>query len=134
MYESQGSEYGTLKYMKTYVDGFVLTIPKDKKAEYKKMAKEAALKWREFGALDYKECRIDDASPQWVTLTFPKMAKAKENEEVWFSFIVFASKKERNEANKKVMAYFDQKYADKPMLMPFDMKRMAYAGFNVEVE
>lgn len=120
--------------MKTYVDGFVLVIPKDKKAEYKKMAREAAKKWREFGALDYKECRIDDASPEWVTFTFPKMTKAKEEEEVWFSFIVFASKKDRTEINKKVMAYFDKKYADKPMNMPFDMKRMAYGGFVAEVE
>jgi uncharacterized protein YbaA (DUF1428 family) len=120
--------------MKTYVDGFVLVIPKEKKSAYKKMAREAAKKWREFGAIDYKECRADDVTPPHVTLTFPKMVKAKEDEEVWFSFIVFASKKERNEINEKVIAYFDKKYADKPMDMPFDMKRMAFGGFVVEVE
>ncbi len=120
--------------MKTYVDGFVLVIPAEKRNEYKKMAREASKVWRKFGALDYKECRADDVTPPGVTFTFPKMAKAKEGEEVWFSFIVFASKKERNEINKKVMAYFDKKYKDKPMNMPFDMKRMAFGGFAVEVE
>ena len=116
-----------------YVDGFVLSVPKSKKVEYKKIAKEASQVWKKFGAVDYKECRIDDTKPKWVTFTFPKMAKAKPSEEVWFSYIVFKSKTHRNSVNKNVMAYFDKKYMEKQMPMPFDMKRMAYAGFNVEV-
>lgn len=117
-----------------YVDGFVLVVPKENRAAYKKMAKEGAAIWKEYGALDYKECRADDMTPPNMTLTFPKMAKAKEGEEVWFSFVVFKSKTERNAINKKVMAYFEKKYADKDMPMPFDMKKMAYGGFMVEVE
>ncbi len=121
--------------MATYVDGFVLSIPKAKKAEYKKIAREAALVWKKFGALEYKECRANDMNPEGVTFTFPKMAKTKEDEEVWFSYIVFNSRAERNAINKKVMAYFDEKYADKKdMSMPFDMKRFAYGGFSTEVE
>ena len=116
-----------------YVDGFVLAIPKNKKEAYKKMAKEGRTTWMKFGALDYKECRADDMTPGRVVFTFPKMAKAKEGEEVWFSFITFTSKKHRNEVNKKVMAYFDKKYAGKNMDMPFDAKRFAYGGFTVEV-
>lgn len=117
----------------TYVDGFVISIPKEKRAEYKKIAKEAAEVWKKFGALDYKECRIDEEAPQWVTFTFPKMAKAKEGEEVWFSFIVFENKAARKKINKQVMEYFDMKYGD-VMQMPFDMKRMAYGGFKTEIE
>lgn len=98
------------------------------------MAAEANKVWRKFGALDYKECKIDDAAPKHVTFTFPKMAKAKPGEQVWFSFITFKSKKHRDQVNKKVMAYFDKKYEkEKNQSMPFDMKRMAYAGFTVEV-
>lgn len=119
--------------MAKYVDGFVLTIPKEKKDAYKKMAKEANTVWKKFGAIGYMECRADDMTPPQVKFTFPKMAKAKEGEEVWFSFITFNSKKERNEINKKVMEYFDKKYKDKEQDMPFDMKRMAYGGFTVEV-
>jgi alkaline phosphatase len=120
--------------MATYVDGFVLVIPKENRAAYKKMAKEASKVWKEFGALEYKECRGDDMEPNNVFFTFPKMGKAKENEEIWFSFIVFKSKKDRNVINKQVMAHFDKKYAGKDMPMPFDMKRFAYAGFKTEVE
>lgn len=117
----------------TYVDGFILSIPKKNKAKYKKMAQEALEVWTKFGALDYKECMIDDAKPKHVTLTFQKMAQPKPGEVVWFSFITFKSRKHRDEVNKKVMAYFDKKYAGKDMNMPFDMKRFAYAGFKVEV-
>lgn len=117
-----------------YVDGFVLVVPKTKVGVYKKMAMDAAKVWKKFGALDYKECMIDDVKPQWVTFTFPKMAKAKPTDTVWFSFIVYKSRKHRDQVNKKVMAHFDEKYKGKEdMPMPFDMKRMAYGGFTVKV-
>ncbi|HEY4488085.1 MAG TPA: DUF1428 domain-containing protein [Candidatus Paceibacterota bacterium] len=118
----------------TYVDGFVLTIPKKKAGAYRRMAAEAAKVWKRFGALDYKECVIDDAKPTFVTFTFGKMAKVKPSEQVWFSYIVYKSRAHRDAVNKKVMAHFDKKYKDKKdMPMPFDMKRMAYAGFKVVV-
>jgi len=118
-----------------YVDGFVLSVPKKNTAKYKRMAREGARVWKRFGALDYKECKITDARPdQCVTFTFPKMARAKPSEAVWFSFIVYRSRAHRNTVNKKVMAYFAKKYGKKPMQMPFDMKRFAYGGFKVEVD
>lgn len=116
----------------TYVDGFVIAIPKKNKAAYVKMAKEASLVWKQFGALDYKECVIDDAKPKGVTFTFPKMTQTKPTEAVWFSFIVYKSRSHRDAVNKKVMAYFAKKYG-KDMDMPFEMNRFAYAGFEVEV-
>jgi len=117
----------------SYIDGFVIPVPKKNAAAYKKMAKEAMGVWKKFGALDYKECMIDDAKPEFVTFTFPKMAKTKPDETVWFSFITYKSRAHRDAVNKKVMAYFDKKYGKDKMPMPFDMKRFAYGGFNVEV-
>lgn len=117
----------------TYIDGFVISIPKKNTAKYKKMAREGLKAWMKFGALDYKECIIDTAHPKGVTFTFGKMAKTKPNEATWFSFITYKSKAHRDAVNKKVMAYFAKKYANAPMDMPFDMKRFAYAGFRVEV-
>ena len=117
-----------------YVDGFVLVVPKKRVAEDRKMARDAGKMWMKYGALEYKECQLEDANPKWVTFTFPKMTKAKPNETVWFSYIVYKSKKHRDQVNKKVMAEMDkqaEKY--KNMSMPFDMKRMAYGGFKVEV-
>lgn len=117
-----------------YVDGFVFSVPREREAEYKKMAREAARVWKRFGALDYKECVAADVHPEHVTFTFPKMAKTKEGEAVWFSYVVYRSKKHRDEVVASVMAYFDKKYKDKGMQdMPFDMKRFATGGFKVEV-
>ena len=116
-----------------YVDGFVLVVPKNKISNYKKMAQLGAKIWKKYGALDYKECMIDDAKPAHVTFPFSKMMKLKKNETVWFSYIVFRSRKHRDQINAKVMkdtSMNDPMYAD----MPMDMKRFAYAGFKVIVD
>lgn len=119
-----------------YVDGFVISIPKKNTAKYKKMAREGLDMWMKFGALDYKECIGDDLSPDtggMKTWSFPGMVKPKKDETVWFSFITYKSRKHRDAVNKKVMEYFNKKYAEGQMEMPFDMKRFARGGFKVEV-
>lgn len=121
--------------MAHYIDGFVLVVPKKKLAAYRKMAQMGARVWKKHGALDYKECVIDDAKPEHVTFTFPKMAKAKPGEVVIFSYILYKSRADRNRINPKVMKdpiMNNPKYANMPM--PFDMKRMAFAGFSVLVD
>lgn len=125
--------------MAKYVDGFVLVIPKDKTEEYKKMAEGGREMWMKYGALEYYECRGDDLVPQEMggekPRAFTEMAGAKSGETVWFSFIVFKSKAHRDEVNAKVMAAMNEQMAEyKDMAMPFDAKRMAYGGFQVEVE
>lgn len=118
-----------------YVDGFVLAIPKKNVEAYTKMAKMAGKVWKKHGALEYKECMIEDAKPKWITLTFGKMIKAEPTDTVWFSFIVYKSRKHRDRVNAKVMKDSEmnsEKWKDKPM--PFDMKRMAYAGFAAVVD
>jgi len=121
-----------------YVDGFVLIVPKKNFAAYKKMAAAAGKIWRKHGALDYKECMGDDMVPSMGGMraqTFPKMAKCKRGEAVWFSFIVYKSRAHRDKVNKDVMKEFEKNYPewkDKPM--PFDMKRFAYGGFKVVVD
>ena len=121
-----------------YVDGFVLVVPKKKLAEYRKMAEIGKKMWMKYGALDYKECVGDDLNIKPMggmkTLSFIKMAKAKPTENVWFSFIVYKSKKHRDEVNAKVMKEMMKDPKSKDMSMPFDMKRMAYGGFKVIVD
>lgn len=125
--------------MAKYIDGFVLVASKKNFAAYRKMAREGARIWRKYGALDYKECVGDDMRPDMggmtPALTFPNIVKAKKNEAVWFSFIVYKSKAHRDQVNKKVMAEMskqEEKYKNAPM--PFDMKRFAYGGFKVVVD
>ena len=116
-----------------YVDGFVLPVPKKKLKAYKAMATKAGKVWRDHGALEYRECVADDVKPGKLT-SFPQSVKLKKNEAVWFSWIVYKSKADRNRILKKVMA--DKRLADMmdPKAMPFDMKRMIYGGFKVMVD
>lgn len=118
-----------------YVDGYVIVIPKKNLEAYKKMATVGAKVWMKYGALDYKECVIEDAKPPHVVLPFGKLANAGKNETVVFSYILYKSRAHRDMVNKKVMKdpMMDQKkWENKPM--PFDMKRMAYGGFEVIVD
>lgn len=125
--------------MSKYVDGFILVVPKDKTEEYKKMAEGGRDSWMKHGALEYMECRGDDLKPQEMgeekSRSFLEMAGANNEETVWFSFIVFKSREHRNEVNAKVMAEMDEQMKEfTDMQMPFDPKRMAYGGFQAEVE
>jgi len=68
-------------------------------------------------------------------LSFTALTSTKSDETVWFSFITFKSKAHRNQVNKKVMDYFTKKYANqKEQPMPFEVLRMTYGGFSVEVD
>jgi uncharacterized protein YbaA (DUF1428 family) len=103
------------------------------------MAEEGRVMWMKHGALQYFECRGDDLKQQEMgdekTRAFAEMAGAKGNENVWFSFIVFKSKKHRDEVNKKVIDEMNEKAEDQSdFSMPFDMKKMAYGGFEAAVE
>ena len=124
--------------MAKYVDGFVLVIPKNKISDYKKMASDGAKTWKKYGALEYYECIGDDLNPKGIDgikpLGFTKMIKAKSDESVWFSFIVYKSKKHRDEVNAKVMAEYSKNKKKFKEPMPFDMKRLAHGGFDVVIE
>jgi alkaline phosphatase len=122
----------------TYVDGFVLPVPKKKLKAYRKMAAEGARVWKKHGALEYFECVGDDLFPDCGGMTvtrFTKMAKTKPGETVVFAFIVYKSRAHRDSVNKKVMKQFEKdKDKHKNAPMPFDPKRMAYGGFKTLVQ
>jgi uncharacterized protein YbaA (DUF1428 family) len=125
--------------MAKYVDGFVLVVPKGKEDDYRKMAEEGRDSWMKHGALEYFECKGDDLKQQEMgdekSRAFAELAGATSEENVWFSFIVFNSKEHRDEVNAKVMAEMDASYDENSnFVMPFDMQRMAYGGFEVVVE
>lgn len=119
--------------MPNYVDGFVLSVPKDNIETYRRVAKKASKIWKEHGALAYFECAGDDMEVKDM-LSFPKLAKAKEGEIVVFSWAMFKSRKDRDKANKAIMA--DPRMAGmcEETKGLFDCKRMAYGGFKVIVE
>ena len=119
----------------SYVDGFVIALPKKNLVAYRAMATGAGKVWKKYGALDYKECVMQDKRPKGVLFPFSKMLKLKPSETAVFSYIVYRSRAHRDQVNKKVMKdpfMSNPKYKDMPM--PFDLKRMAYAGFKVIVD
>jgi uncharacterized protein YbaA (DUF1428 family) len=114
-----------------YVDGFVVAVPGDRIADYKKIARKAGKVWMEHGALSYVECLGDDVPVGKVT-SFTRAVKLKEGEQVVFSWITYKSRAHRDAVNKKVMA--DPRLKMDMANMPFDGKRMIYGGFKTIVE
>ena len=117
----------------SYVDGYVLPLPKNKIQAYRRIALKAGKIWMEHGALECKESVADDVKPGKLT-SFPQSVKLKRGEIVVFSYIVFKSRADRDRINKKVMK--DPRLAKMmdPKAMPFDAKRMFFGGFKVIVE
>lgn len=117
----------------SYVDGFVLPVPKRKLAAYRNMSRKAGKIWREHGALAYVECVADDVKPGKST-SFPQAVKLKPGEAVWFSYIVYKSRRDRDRINAKVMK--DKRLASMmdPKKLPFDGRRMFWGGFRVVVD
>jgi uncharacterized protein YbaA (DUF1428 family) len=116
-----------------YVDGFVVPVPKKNLAAYRRLSQRAGKIWREFGAIEYKECVGDDVKPGKVT-SFPQGVKLRPGEVVVFSWITYKSRAQRDRINAKVMK--DPRLADMMDLksLPFDAKRMVYGGFKTFVD
>ena len=119
--------------MAQYIDGFVLPVPKKKLQAYRRMAQKAGTIWREYGALDYRECVGDDLAVK-MGVPFTRLAKLKAGETVVFSWILYTSRAHRDRVNAKVMKdprISNMCHSD---TMPFDVKRMAYGGFKTFVK
>ena len=115
-----------------YIDGYVLPVPKKHVQAYRRMAQKAGKVWREYGALEFRECIGDDLHVKWG-LPFPRLMKLKPSETVFFSWIVFKSRVDRDRINAKVMK--DPRLASMdPKSMPFDVKRMVCGGFKILVD
>ena len=115
-----------------YVDGFLVPVPKKKVEAYKRLAKKAGKIWKEYGALEFRECVADDVKKgKWTS--FPRSVKLKPGETVFFSYIVYKSRADRDRINAKVMK--DKRFAGMDMLdMPFVGNRMFFGGFKVMVD
>jgi len=114
----------------SYVDGFVVPVPRKNLPAYRRMAKKAGKVWREHGAVEYKEWISDDVKVGKLT-SFPRSVKLKPGETVVFAYIVYKSRAQRDRVNAKVMN--DPRLAEMmdPKSMPFDGKRLIYGGFKI---
>ena len=100
----------------SYVDGFLVPVRKNKVATYRRMAAKAGKTWREYGALEFRECIADDV--KWGKRTsFPRSVKQKTGETVFLSYIVYKSRADRDRVNAKVMK-------DKRLAKMMDLKAL----------
>ena len=116
-----------------YVDGFVTPVPKKKLAAYRRLSRTAGKVWREHGALEFRECVADDVSVGKRT-SFPRAVRQKAGETVFFSYIVYKSRADRDRVHAKVMKDKRLGAMMDPKRLPFDAKRMFWGGFKVLVE
>ncbi|MGJ4855412.1 DUF1428 domain-containing protein [Labrys sp. KB_33_2] len=115
----------------TYVDGFVVAVPKQNLKAYEEMARLGGQVWMEHGALSYVECVADDV-PYGEVTSFPRAVQAKEDEIVVFSWVTYRSREERDAIMAKVMA--DPRLEGSMANAPFDGKRMIFGGFTTLIE
>ncbi|MCQ0092677.1 DUF1428 domain-containing protein [Roseovarius sp. M141] len=109
----------------SYISGFVIPVPTDRKEDYRKMAADAAEMFRAYGATEIMEAWGEDVRDGKVT-DFKRAVQAKDDETVVFSWIVWPDRATADAAEKKMEADESMK---PPADAPFDMKRMIWGGF-----
>jgi uncharacterized protein YbaA (DUF1428 family) len=114
-----------------YIDGFVAAVPTANKALYIKHARDAAVVFKDHGALKLVECWADDV-PEGEVTSFPMAVQCQPDESVVFSWVVWPSREVRDAGMQKVME--DPRMSEDSNPMPFDGQRLIYGGFNVILE
>ena len=109
----------------SYVECFVAAVPKANEAEYKKHASNMGAVFKDYGAT-----RVVDAwgaeVPDGEVTSFPKAVQASGDEVVAMGWVEWPSKAARDDGMPKAMQ--DERMAMEHM--PFDGKRLIFAGFE----
>jgi uncharacterized protein YbaA (DUF1428 family) len=118
--------------MPQYVDGFIVPVPKKNVDSYRRLAQKAGKIWREYGALEFRECVAEDVKVGKLT-SFPRSVLRKPGETVFFSWIVYKSRADRDRINAKVMK--DPRLGQGHALrcQAYDLWRLRGAGRGVGV-
>lgn len=117
---------------KSYLDFYLLPVPKKNLERYKKVATRFGKMAREYGALEYRESVGDDLSPKKV-ISFKKAAKPGKNDVVIAAVVAFKSRAHRDQVMQKMFKdpRMDEMMKEGPIA---DMKKMYYGGFETIVD
>jgi uncharacterized protein YbaA (DUF1428 family) len=115
----------------TYVEGFIVAVPKANREEYRRHAAEAFPIFEELGVRRHVEAWASDVRDGKVT-DFRKAVQAKEDEDVVFSWFEHDSREARDSFNAKMMS--DPRMEQMGASMPFDGKRMIFGGFGAMLD
>lgn len=118
-----------------YIDGFVMAVPVENRAEFIAHARTADTVFMEMGALRVIECWEEDV-PDGSYTDFRRAVHAKEDEAIVFSWIEWPDKQTRDAAYATMTSpsFADERMDKHKNPMPFDGKRMIFGGFNPVVE
>jgi len=110
-----------------YINGFIIPVQADKKAEYQDIAERFWEIARDYGALEQVEAwEADVKDGKWTD--FRRAVDLKEGEAVVFSWVIWKDKATADTSHDKMMA--DERMKQFSNEMPFDGKRMVYGGFE----
>ncbi len=110
----------------SYIQGFLVPVPKKNKQVYSELAAKAAPIFREYGAIRIRE-NWSDSVPDGKVTDFKRAVKAKQDEAVVFSWIEWPDKATCDAATEKMQN--DERWNEMGD-MPFDGMRMMWAGFE----
>jgi len=114
----------------SYIQGFVVPVPTAKKEAYIKLAKASGPIFMEYGASRIVE-NWSESTPDGKVTDYKKAVKAEADEAVVFSWIEWPDKATCDAAAAKMES--DPRW-EKMGDMPFDGKRLIYAGFETIFE
>ena len=114
----------------TYVDGFVIAVPKSNKQKFIDHARAGDSVFLELGATRILECWEDDV-PDGQRTDFRRAVQAGDDEAVVFSWIEWPDKVTRDAAHGRMgeLTKTDDRMNPEKNPMPFDGKRMIFGGF-----
>lgn len=114
----------------TYVDGFVIAVPRSNKQKFIEHAEKGDRVFYELGATRIVECWADDVPNGQVT-DFRRAVQATNDEEVVFSWVEWPDKATRDAAMGKMpeLMKSDPRMNPQTNPMPFDGKRLIFGGF-----
>jgi len=109
-----------------YINTYVLSVPEEKKAEYKRLAELFAEVAIDYGALEIVENWELDV-PEGKVTDYRKAVKAKPGEKIVLSWVIWPDRETGAIAHKGM---FTDKRLEAAGEMPFDSGRMILGGFE----
>ncbi len=120
----------------SYIDGFVIAVPKANKQAFIDCAKSVDSKFLEWGATRVMECWGDDV-PEGKLTDFYRAVQATDDETVVFSWIEWPDKETRDAGYARMHSpevMNDPAWDPVKNPPPFDGKRMIFGGFSPVLE
>lgn len=110
----------------SYIQGFLIPVPKTQKQAYRDLAAKSAPIFQEYGAIRIVE-NWSETVPDGKVTDFRRAVKATEDEAIVFSWIEWPDQATCEAAAEKMQS--DPRWQEMGD-MPFDGMRMVWAGFD----